>query len=236
MSDASRSPAAPEARAPSQQPPACRRRGLLRGATALAVVLALGGGAGALLPAAQAASPEVGRPAPAFTATDTQGRTVSLDGLRGRTVVLEWTNAECPYVGKHYGADNMQKLQREATAAGVVWLSVISSAPGEQGYADAKEAERLNAERKAAPSAVLLDPEGKLGHLYDARVTPHMFVIGPDGTLRYMGGIDSIPSARAADIDKAEPYLRNALHQVLDGQPVEKAVTRPYGCTVKYAS
>ena len=226
-----------ESRTPFRQAPVCSRRGWLRGAAALAVVLAVGGAAGALLPAALAAAgPEVGKPAPVFTATDTQGRTVRLDALRGKTVVLEWTNAECPYVGKHYGADNMQKLQREATAAGVVWLSVISSAPGEQGYADAQEAERLNTERKAAPSAVLLDPDGRLGHLYDARVTPHMFVIGPDGTLRYMGGIDSIPSARAADIDKAEPYLRNALHQVLDGQPVEKAVTRPYGCTVKYAS
>lgn len=226
----------PEIRTPLHRSSACTRRGLLRTGTALALASLLGGGLLARLPDAQAASaPEVGQPAPAFTATDTQGRAVSLDALRGRTVVLEWTNAECPYVGKHYGADHMQTLQREATAAGVVWLSVISSAPGEQGYVSAAEADRLTAERHAAPSAVLLDPDGALGRTYGALVTPHMYVIGPDGTLRYRGGIDSIASTRAADIDKAEPYFRNALHAVLDGKPVEKAVTRPYGCTVKYA-
>lgn len=180
------------------------------------------------------AAPEIGQPAPAFTGRDTQGRTVKLDDFKGKIVVLEWTNHECPYVRKHYGSGNMQATQREAIGQGVVWLQVISSAPGEQGQVDAKTAERLNAERNAAPSATLLDPEGIIGRAYGAMVTPHMYVIDPTGKLVYMGAIDSIPTAKVEDIAQAVPYVKNALAAVKAGQPVAEPRTRAYGCTVKY--
>jgi hypothetical protein len=156
--------------------------------------------------------------------------------LRGTVVVLEWTNDGCPYVGKWYRSGAMQALQREATGQGAVWLSVISSAPGEQGYADGPRANLLTRSRAAAPSHVLLDPTGALGHLYGAETTPHIFVIAADGTLAYMGGADSLATTREADLARAEPYAREAIEAVLHGQPVAHAVTRPYGCTVKYAS
>ena len=150
--------------------------------------------------------------------------------------MLEWTNNECPYVKKHYGASNMQNLQKQAKGAGVVWLSVISSAPGEQGHVSGAKADELTASRNAAPTAVLLDPQGTIGKAYDARTTPHMFVIDAKGILRYAGGIDSIASARAADIEKADPLFKTALESVLKGENVAQAVTRPYGCNVKYKS
>jgi peroxiredoxin len=187
-----------------------------------------------LFSAGLAAGPEVGKPAPDFQAVDTAGNTHAPSDFSGRTLVLEWTNHDCPFVRKHYDAGNMQAQQREATAQGVVWLSVISSAPGKQGHVSALEADALTETRGAAPSAVLLDPEGIVGRAYDARVTPHLYVIDPDGLLVYMGGIDSIPSADPADIPRATPYLANALDAVLTGNPVSDAVTRPYGCTVKY--
>lgn len=188
-----------------------------------------------LLPAAAAlAAPEVGKPAPDFTATDTAGQTVRLADLRGRTVVLEWTNHDCPYVRKHYDAGNIQAQQREAAQHGVVWLSVISSAPGKQGHVTPAEADRLTATRNAAPAAVLLDPRGELGRAYGARTTPHLFVIDPSGVLRYMGGIDSIASTDRADIARARQYVPAALAELRAGRPVTDAVTRPYGCSVKY--
>ena len=178
--------------------------------------------------------PQVGQPAPAFSGTDSQGNTRRLEDFRGKTVVLEWTNADCPFTRKHYTSGNMQTLQGLAREHGVVWLSVISSAPGKQGYVDGPGADALTRSRQAAPTAVLLDPSGSLGRLYHAKTTPHMFVIGPSGDLKYMGGIDSIPTADIGDIKSAEPYLKEAMLAVADGKPVVHAVTRPYGCSVKY--
>ena len=178
----------------------------------------------------------VDAPAPAFTATTADGKTVSLAAFRGKTVVLEWTNHDCPYVRKHYGSGNMQSQQKAATARGIVWLQVISSAPGQQGYVDGGAAAKLNADRGAAPTATLLDPQGDLGRLYGAQTTPHMYVIRSDGTLAYKGGIDSLATSDPADIAKAEPYVTEALAAVTAGRKVEKSSTRPYGCSVKYAS
>jgi len=151
-------------------------------------------------------------------------------------VVLEWTNDGCPYVGKHYGTGNMQMLQKHYTEQGVVWLSVISSAPGHQGYVDGERANQLTGDRQAAPTAVLLDPEGTVGRLYGAKTTPHMYIVDPEGTLIYMGGIDDVPSARWRDVENAENYVRTALDEALAGKPVTTAITRPYGCSVKYGS
>lgn len=184
--------------------------------------------------AAAGADLKIGQPAPDFTATDSKGTPVTLSGLRGNIVVLEWTNADCPYTRKHYASGNMQGIQTLARKNGVVWLSVISSAPGKQGYVNGPAADALTASRGAAPSAVLLDPKGTLGRLYGAKTTPHMFVIDKDGALRYMGGIDSIATADAGDIAKAEPYLKEAMLAVAQGSPVARAVTQPYGCAVKY--
>jgi AhpC/TSA family len=186
------------------------------------------------LTAAWAADPEVGQPAPAFTARDSKGGTESLHQYQGKVVVLEWTNADCPYTRKHYTSGNMQSLQTLARQSGVVWLSVISSAPGKQGYVDGAGADSLSASRKAAPAAVLLDPSGDLGRLYHAKTTPHLYVIDQRGTLRYMGGIDSIATADISDIAKAEPYLKEAMLAVVQGEAVAHPVTRPYGCSIKY--
>lgn len=205
-----------------------RRAFLLGGAAGLAAAPALL----ASVPAFAAA--QVGQPAPDFSATDSNGATQSLSALKGKVVVLEWTNHECPFVRKHYGAGNMQKLQAQAKAEGVVWLTVISSAPGEQGNVDGATANSLTTSRNAMPSAVLLDPEGKVGRAYGAQTTPHMYVIGKDGTLLYMGGIDSIASTRVEDLEKAKPYFRDALQAVVRGEKVPVATTRPYGCSVKY--
>lgn len=180
------------------------------------------------------ATPEVGRPAPDFSAADSRGQVHRLADYRGRTVVLEWTNHDCPYVRKHYGSGNMQALQREAAGQGVVWLSVISSAPGKQGHVGGAEADRLTGGRNAAPKAVLLDPEGSVGRLYGAKTTPHMYVIDAKGTLVYMGGIDDRATADPADIAGARNYVRAALAEVKAGRPVTDAATRPYGCSVKY--
>jgi peroxiredoxin len=204
------------------------RRSLLLGSAALAVVPA------AALPTAAWASADIGQPAPAFTAADSNGKTWSLADLRGKVVVLETTNHDCPYVGKHYRSANMQTQQREAAAKGVVWLTVASSAPGEQGYVTAAQANELVKSSNAAPAAVLLDPQSKIARAYGATVTPHMYVIDAKGTLVYKGGIDSIPSADVADIPKATQYVRVALDDVLTGKPIAEASTRPYGCSLKY--
>ncbi len=182
------------------------------------------------------ANPALDAPAPAFTAMTAEGKPLALADLKGKTVVLEWTNHDCPYVRKHYGATNLQGQQKAATAQGVVWLQVISSAPGEQGHVDGPTALKLNQSRGAAPTAVLLDPKGEIGRAYAAKTTPHLFVIRPDGRLAYRGGIDSIASADAADVAKAKQYVPAALADVAAGRAVAEASTRPYGCSVKYAS
>jgi hypothetical protein len=176
------------------------------------------------------------QPAPAFTVAGADGKPVSLSAYRGKTVVLEWTNHECPFVRKHYDkSGNIPKLQKEATAGGVVWLQVISSYPGSQGHVSGAEAIKLNQKRGAAPTAVLLDSDGKLGKAYGAQTTPHLYVVNADGKLVYKGGIDSIPSSSADDIAKADNYVKLALADVAAGRKVAQASTRPYGCSVKYS-
>ena len=177
---------------------------------------------------------QIGQPAPEFTATDSKGHPLTLSEYRGKTVVLEWTNADCPYTRKHYTSGNMQSIQALAQKNGVVWLTVISSAPGKQGYVNGPAADALTQSRGAVPTAVLLDPSGTVGRLYGAKTTPHMFVIDKNGALQYMGGIDSIATADVSDIARAEPYLKEAMLAVVQGKPVAHAVTRPYGCSVKY--
>jgi peroxiredoxin len=177
---------------------------------------------------------QIGQPAPEFSAVDSHGNPARLSDFRGKTVVLEWTNADCPFVRKHYGSGNMQAVQALAGRNGVVWLSVISSAPGKDGYVDGNAADALTRSRSALPTAVLLDPAGRVGRLYHARTTPHLFVIDKQGLLQYMGGMDSIASTDVGDIARAEPYLKEAMLAVVDGRPVAHAITRPYGCSVKY--
>jgi len=199
-----------------------------------AVLMAMLIGAPALVPSAAAAAPQIGQPAPDFTSTDSKGDSVSLSQYRGKTVVLEWTNADCPYTRKHYTSGNMQGVQALAQKNEVVWLTVISSAPGKQGYVNGPAADALTRSRAALPTAVLLDPSGTVGRLYGAKTTPHMFVIDKNGTLQYMGGIDSIATAEVDDIPKAEPYLKEAMLAVTQGAPVAHPVTTPYGCSIKY--
>lgn len=180
------------------------------------------------------AAPIVGKLAPQFTATDSNGKSHSLADFKGKTVVLEWTNDGCPYVKKHYGSGNMQNLQHEVKAAGGVWLSIISSAPGKQGYVQGAAANELTTSRNAAPTAVLLDPAGAIGRAYEAQTTPHMFVIDPTGTLRYMGAIDDQPSTDVTTIATARNYVREAFKAVSTGGKVAETATDPYGCSVKY--
>ncbi|HTV33935.1 MAG TPA: redoxin domain-containing protein [Methylocella sp.] len=200
----------------------------------VSLALGLGGASLTLLPGF-AGELHIGQPAPDFIGTDSYEQTVRLRDLNGKPVVLEWTNEGCPYVRKWYSSGAMQKLQREAAASGVVWLTIASSAPGEQGFVDATEANEDTKRRNAAPAHVLLDPEGEIGHLYGAETTPHIFIIRANGTLAYMGGADSIASTRVEDIAKAEPYAHEAIEAVAAGKPVPHPVTRPYGCTIKYA-
>lgn len=195
----------------------------LLGALALAATLGL----------AQAA-PKIGYPAPAFSTVDTAGKTWSLAELKGKRVILEWTNDQCPYVVKHYGAGNMQALQKEATSAGYIWLSVISSAPGKQGHVSAAEADALTSSRGAAPTAVVLDSQGVLGRAYEAKTTPHLFIIDEAGTLVYQGGMDDKPTTDPADIAGAINYVRMAMAELAAGKPIANPVTRPYGCSVKF--
>ena len=185
---------------------------------------------------AVAAEPQIGQKAPDFVINDTYGRRVQLSAFLGKPVVLEWTNDTCPFVRAHYGSGSMQALQRRYTdpGAGVVWLSIISSAPGNEGYVDAEKANELTKSRGAAPSSVLLDPTGTLGHLYGAKTTPHMFVIDRAGILIYAGAIDDKPTGVAADALSAHNYVADALDAVLQGRPVLTPATRSYGCSVKY--
>jgi peroxiredoxin len=182
------------------------------------------------------AQARVGARAPTFTLPDSNGREVTLASLKGKTVVLEWTNHQCPYVRKHYGGNNMQALQKKWTARDVVWLTVISSAPGLEGHVTGVEANKLTADRGAAPSAVLLDPKGTVGQAYGARTTPHMFVISADGMLQYAGGIDDKQSARLEDLKIAKNFVDEALSEMARGKPVSVTTARAYGCSVKYGS
>jgi peroxiredoxin len=184
--------------------------------------------------AAEGAGARIGNAAPDFVGSDSYGKSVALKELRGRIVVLEWSNNQCPFVGKHYRSGNMQALQKEATNKGAVWLTILSSAPGEQGNVTAAAANELTRSRGASPTAVILDPSGAIGRAYGARTTPHMFVIDKTGTLVYMGGIDDKATIDVADIAPAKNYVRLALSAVMSGTPVQDSVTRPYGCSVKY--
>jgi len=190
--------------------------------------------AAALATTAANAAPKINEPAPDFTLQDTSGKAHSLAELKGKTVVLEWLNHGCPFVRKHYDSGNMQKLQKEVTGKGVVWLSIVSSAPGKQGHYAAEKQGALAKEKGSNATAVLLDEPGKVGRLYDARTTPHLFVIDSKGVLQYAGAIDSVPSADKDDIARAEPYVSEAVDAVLAGKTPKTQVTKSYGCSVKY--
>lgn len=208
------------------------KRTLLLGAAAVAASAGLGL---SIFGAPAEAAVATGAAAPAFSVTDASGATRTLSEFAGRTVILEWTNSGCPYVQKHYNSQNMQNLQREAVADGIVWLSVISSAPGEQGYFDAAAATAHAQEVNAASSAILLDPTGVMGRAYGARNTPQMFIINPQGRVVYQGAIDDQPSARASSLEGANNYVRAALADLEAGRAIATAETTPYGCSVKYA-
>ena len=203
----------------------------LGGAAAVALDVALA--PTIAFPGAQA---KIGAPAPTFSLTDSNGKTVSLADFKGKTVVLEWTNHDCPYVRKHYGGNAMQALQKKWTAQNVAWLTLISSEPGSQGYVSGPEANKLTADRGAAPTAVLMDPKGDVGRAYGAQTTPHMYVITGDGTLVFMGGIDDKATTRLEDLKTAKNFVDAALTEVAAGKPVSATTSRPYGCTIKYSS
>lgn len=199
------------------------RRGAMLGAVTLP-----------LIPALASAAPAIGAQAPDFALPDQDGNVRRLSEFRGRTVVLEWTNHDCPFVRKHYNSSNMQTLQRDAASRNIVWLSMASSPQGEQGYVTGPEAKALTASRNAAPAAVILDHRSQAARAYAATTTPGMYVIDAEGRLRYMGAIDSIRSTRVEDVPRAEPFLRDAMIAVQEGRQLERAVTPPYGCVIKY--
>ena len=197
--------------------------------------LVLAAGMAVALAAPAFAAPTVGQPAPGFTAKDGDGKTRSLSEFKGKTVVLEWTNAGCPYVQKHYNSGNMQALQKGAAKDGVVWLTLVSSAPGKQGYVSPAEAKTWKTSSGAASTALLLDPGGQVGKAYDARTTPHMYVVDKTGKLVYMGGIDDKPTADPSSLKGAKNYVTAALSDVKAGRAVATPVSKPYGCSVKYS-
>jgi peroxiredoxin len=180
--------------------------------------------------------PPVGTAAPDFSLKDTKGQSHSLSQYKGKTVVLEWFNPECPFVKKHYGSDNMQKLQKEFTDKGVVWLTIDSSAEGMEGYITADQANKIMTQWKTHQTALLLDPDGVAGKAYGAKNTPDMIVINPEGKIVYEGAIDSKASPNPADIPASTNYVKAALDESLAGKPVSNAQTKPYGCSVKYKS
>jgi peroxiredoxin len=190
--------------------------------------------AAALTTPAHAATAAVSQSAPDFSALDTAGKTHRLSDYKGKLVVLEWTNPNCPFVRKHYNGSNMQSLQKEFTGKGVVWLAVNSTASDSVEYLPPMQLAAWIKERQAAPSATLLDESGQIGQLYGAKTTPHMYIISPQGQLLYAGAIDSIASARADDIRSAINYVRQGLSEALAGKPLSVASSRAYGCTVKY--
>jgi peroxiredoxin len=177
----------------------------------------------------------VGEAAPDFSAMASNGKAYRLSDSRGKFVVLEWHNNGCPYTRKHYESGNMQRLQKEWTAKGVMWFTVISSAPGTQGYVTAEQENAYLAKMGAAPTAALLDPNGDLGHLYDAKTTPQLVIINPQGVLIYDGAIDDHPTSDASDIPASKNFVTMALGDAMSGRPVSVATSRPYGCSVKYA-
>lgn len=187
-----------------------------------------------LNPLAQANEALVGKPAQDFTLPDSNGKDHSLSEYKGKIVVLEWLSHDCPFVKKHYNSGNMQKLQKTYTEKGVIWFSIISSAPGKQGYYTPEEASEITKQKKAYPTAMLLDPDGDVGKLYGAKTTPHMFIINSDGMLVYNGAIDDISSTKIEDISKAKNYTQIALDEVMAGKEVSIQTSQPYGCSVKY--
>lgn len=178
----------------------------------------------------------IDKPAPAFTGTTADGGKLSLDSLKGKTVVLEWTNHECPFVKKHYESGNIPQLQKDAAAKNIVWVQVNSSAEGKQGHVSGAEATKLNESRSAKPAYVVLDADGKIGQAYGAQTTPHIYIVGPKGILVYKGGIDDIPTAKVEDLPKANNYVREVWAALADGKKVPHASTKPYGCSIKYSS
>lgn len=183
------------------------------------------------------AEPAVDQAAPAFSAKAADGSTIDLATFKGKTVVLEWTNHECPFVKKHYDkSGNIPGLQKEFTTKGIVWLQVVSSAPGKQGYVDGAAAIKVNKERNAVPTNTILDPDGTLAKLYGAQTSPHFFIINDKGVLVYKGGVDSTPSNKPEDIPAATNYVREALTAIAGGKKVPNSSTKPYGCSIKFAS
>ncbi|HKT25578.1 MAG TPA: redoxin domain-containing protein [Terriglobales bacterium] len=178
---------------------------------------------------------KVGDQAPDFTGTDSHGQMHKLSDYRGKFVVLEWHNNGCPFTKKHYESGNMQKLQQEWTGKGVIWLTVISSSPGSQGYVTADQENEYLQKMHAVPTAALLDPKGDIGHLYGAKTTPHMFVLNPQGQIIYNGAIDDKATTDPSDVNGANNYVSKALQEAMSGRAVAVATTRPYGCSVKYA-
>lgn len=189
----------------------------------------------AVMAAPAAAAPVVGQPAPNFKLADTNGKAVTLADYRGKTVVLEWSNPECPFVKKHYGSGNMQKAQAAAARDGVVWLTINSSASGKQGHMNGGQAKSFVSKAGARPSAYLLDPRGVVGKVYDAKTTPHMFIVNKAGTLVYAGGIDDKPTPNPADVTSARNHVLAALAELKAGKAVSVSTSRPYGCSVKYS-
>jgi peroxiredoxin len=185
-------------------------------------------------PVARAQAPEIGKSAPGFTLPDTHGAQHALSQYAGKWVVLEWLNYDCPYVKKHYSSGNIPGQQKKWRDQGVVWLAIVSSAPGTQGYFEPDAMNARSASDGSSATAVLLDPEGTVGHAYDARTTPHMFVIDPQGIVRYMGGIDDKPTARVDDLKTATQLVDQALTELFAGKEVSVPTSRPYGCSVKY--
>ena len=178
-----------------------------------------------------------GETAPSFSLMNQDKQTVYLDEFRGKKVVLEWTNHDCPFVKRHYETRNMQTLQKDMTDNKVVWLSVVSSAEGKQGYISSTQAKQLTADRDANPTHVLLDKKGEVGRLFSAKTTPHMFVIDEMGKVQYQGAIDNLGNTGAlfsTDLSRAKNYVRNAVNQLMSGEEVKDKKTRPYGCSVKY--
>lgn len=187
-----------------------------------------------LAAAAPMQSPEIGAPAPTFTLPDTHGESHALEDYRGEWVVLEWLNYGCPYVQKHYRTGNIPSQQEKWREQGVAWLAIVSSAPGKQGYYEPAEMNEQSEQWGSNATAVLLDPEGEVGMMYDARTTPQMFVINPEGNVVYMGGIDDVPTARDGDLERATQLTDEALEQAMAGEEVTQPTSRPYGCSVKY--
>ena len=186
------------------------------------------------LASAAFAAAQISKPAPEFSLTDTHGKTHKLSDFKGKVVVLEWVNLGCPYVKNQYGTRNMQNLQKTYTGKGVVWLTVCSSAEGEQGHYNATDWNKQISQHGIASSAVLIDADGTVGQLYGAKVTPHMYVINSDGTLAYNGAIDSAPTTKPAETAQAKNYVAAAVEALLAGKPVENTATKPYGCGIKY--